>query len=640
MTAPSLSVSPIVVPSQSRVLRAAVLALVALAAWGPPAEAARDELQLISRSPGFAGTAGDGMSDTPSISADGRFVAFASFADNLSSEDDNAVLNVFVRDTQAATTTLVSRAGGASGTGGDGNSYSPSISADGRFVAFASDADNLSSEDNNAAFNVFVRDTQAATTTLVSRAGGASGTGADAGSLIPSISADGRFVAFYSDADNLSSEDNNAVSNVFVRDTQAATTTLVSRASGASGTGGDGFSSGPSISADGRFVAFDSGADNLSSEDNNAFNNVFVRDTQAATTTLVSRAGGPAGAGADGDSSALSPPSISADGRFVAFDSDADNLSSEDDNAFRNVFRRDVRGTPPSCSDIARTTAAGTPVSVPLACTDGDGDAVTRSIVSGPANGTLGPIDQGAGSVTYTPNPGFSGADSFSFRGSDGGGAGNTATASLTVTPAPGPIPPTGPCANLITGTSAANLLNGTPLSDRIRGLGGNDRINGLQGNDCLEGGTGNDRITGSEGNDLIRGGRGSDIAGGAAGRDDIRGEAGNDKLSGGSGADKLSGGSGRDRLSGGSGADKLLGGSGRDRLSGGTGNDSLFGGAGNDSLSAGLGRNRLSGGAGNDALNAVNGKRDTVNCGRGRDTARVDRSDRVSGCERVRRIR
>ena len=155
-----------------------------------------------------------------------------------------------------------------------------------------------------------------------------------------------------------------------------------------------------------------------------------------------------------------------------------------------------------------------------------------------------------------------------------------------------------------IRGTEGDDLLNGTTKDDSIFGLGGNDILNGLQGNDSLDGGSGNDKLTGSEGND------------------------------------RLAGGAGNDQLNGASGKDAANGGAGRDKLSGGAGNDTLAGGSGNDTLDGGQGTNKLSGGGGNDALNSANGKRETVNCGAGRDSARADRSDRLRGCERVRRTR
>jgi Tol biopolymer transport system component len=307
----------------------------------PLAAADKDDLALISRqSATDGGAGGDDASDLASVSADGRYVAFESDADNLSGADANAFRNVFVRDTQTDVTTLVSRqSSGAGGAGADGGSFEPSISGDGRYVAFYSDADNLSNADSNSFLNVFVRDTQAGTTTLVSRqSSGDGGAGADNSSFDPSISADGRYVAYASQAANLSTDDN-PFRNVFVRDTQTNTTTLVSRqSSSAGGAGGDAAAFSPSISADGRYIAFDSQANNLSSADNNSFQNVFVRDRQAHTTTLVSRQG--AGAGAD-DSSF--DPSISADGRYVAFRSEANNLSSADENSFLNVFVRDTQ---------------------------------------------------------------------------------------------------------------------------------------------------------------------------------------------------------------------------------------------------------------------------------------------------------
>ena len=288
---------------------------------------------LVNRATGPTGAPGDRGAEAPAISGDGRFVAFASEADNLSDEDTNAALDIFVRDLQTNTTTLVSRASGASGAPGDWRSEDPSISADGRFVAFSSIAQNLSDEDGSGA-DIFVRDLQANTTTLVSRASGAPGAPADGGSVAPSISADGSFVAFESTAQNLSDEDWSGT-DVFVRDLQANTTTLVSRASGASGAPGDLGSIDPSISADGRYVAFDSLAHSLSAEDNPAvLEDTFVRDMQANTTTLVSRASGVSGVAADTGGSVQSGPSISADGRYVAFDSLANNLSTEDYDVF------------------------------------------------------------------------------------------------------------------------------------------------------------------------------------------------------------------------------------------------------------------------------------------------------------------
>ena len=226
---------------------------------------------LISRASGALGASGDDGSFGPTgIRADGRYVVFESLAKNLSPDDNKAVDDVFVRDlfgTLGPTTALVSRATGPAGAGGDGLSGDASMSADGRYIAFDSEADNLSTEDDKAVVNVFVRDTVNNTTTLVSRATGAAGAPGNADSNFPFISPDGRYVAFQSDADNLSAEDNDAAGNVYVRDLQLGTTTLVSRAAGAAGAGGDGTSFSGPISADDRYVTFSSLADNLSGDD-------------------------------------------------------------------------------------------------------------------------------------------------------------------------------------------------------------------------------------------------------------------------------------------------------------------------------------------------------------------------------------
>ena len=150
----------------------ALLCLIAAVAW-----AAKDDTTLVSRVSGANGAGGNGDSDDPSLSADGRYAAFHSIAANLSGEDADGIADVFRRDLQTDVLTLVSRATGAGGAGGTDSSQTPSISADGRVVAFESNADNLSADDDNTYLNVFVRDLEENTTTLVSRVGGAAGAG-------------------------------------------------------------------------------------------------------------------------------------------------------------------------------------------------------------------------------------------------------------------------------------------------------------------------------------------------------------------------------------------------------------------------------------------------------------------------------
>lgn len=199
--------------------------------------------------------------------------------------------------------------------------------------------------------------------------------------------------------------------------------------------------------------------------------------------------------------------------------------------------------------------------------------------------------------------------------------------------PIPVPPVPTSPGPST-TGTPGADVFTGTVGRDVFRAGAGDDRLRGGPAGDLLCGEAGNDTIDGEAGSDQLYGDAcpGVTLAALAQGNDVVRGGAGNDRLFGGGGRDKLDGGAGSDRLDGGS---------GRDKLSGGAGNDRLTGGAGNDTLAGGAGRNRYAGGAGNDKLNAVNGTRDRVDCGAGRrDSARVDRRDRVKGCEKVTRRR
>jgi hypothetical protein len=228
------------------------------------------------------GTQGNNPPGSPSISADGRYVAFESDASNLVSGDTNNATDIFVYDTVTNTTRRLSVA--SDGTQGNDPSVSPSISADGRYVAFFSWANNLVSDDTNDTSDIFVYDTVANTTRRVSVA--SDGTQGNDYSFSPSISADGRYVAFYSYVSNLVSGDTNNASDIFVYDTVANTSRRISVAS--DGTQGNLDSSFADISADGRYVAFQSSASNLVSGDTNGRQDIFVYDTVANTTRRVS----------------------------------------------------------------------------------------------------------------------------------------------------------------------------------------------------------------------------------------------------------------------------------------------------------------------------------------------------------------
>jgi len=275
-----------------------------------------------------------GPSASPSISADGRFVAFASSAVNLVPGDTNGLKDIFVHDRQTGATTRVSVATGGGQPAGGGSDHS-AISADGRFIAFDSDATDLVPDDTNGFADIFVHDRVTGTTQRVSvDTGGAQAVGGD--SRHPAISADGRFVAFHSEATNLGPGDTNEFADIFVHDRVAGTTQRVSvDTGGGQAIGGHSFF--PSISADGRYVAFQSDATNLVPNDTNGKRDIFVHDRQTGATTRVSVATG--GGQALGGGAAR--PSISADGRYVAFESGATNLVPDDTNDLTDIFVHD-----------------------------------------------------------------------------------------------------------------------------------------------------------------------------------------------------------------------------------------------------------------------------------------------------------
>jgi len=312
------------------VLLVAVLATLAVLMW--PAVAAAHVLERVSVADDEA-QANNSSDYRTAISADGRFVVFASDASNLVPGDTNGFSDVFVRDRQTGTTERVS----VSTDGREGNDHSGisgvAISADGRYVAFDSSAGNLIVESDSAGQSaVFLRDRDAGTTVQVSV--GTGGGPANGGSWGPSISADGRYVAFVSAASDLVAGDTNNAHDIFVRDLQTGTTQRVSLTAADQQTDGDSWDC--AISGDGRYVAFQSSADDLVSGDTNGQDDIFVRDLQAGTTERVSVSNNEyqSNAGSYG-------PSISADGRYVAFPSDASNLVVSDTNGRRDAFVRD-----------------------------------------------------------------------------------------------------------------------------------------------------------------------------------------------------------------------------------------------------------------------------------------------------------
>jgi Tol biopolymer transport system component len=224
------------------------------------------------------------------MSGDGRFVAFESTA-RLAPEDDNILSDVFVYDRATGRHDLVSVS--LDGTSGRTGAFSPTISGDGRFVVFVAEDGHLVTGDTNQGLDVFLRDRTADTTEIVSIADDespASGPGFSLSSFGSGVSDDGRYVAFESTADNLVPGDLHDIGDgdVFLRDRVEGTTAMASTpvVAGASWAG-DGHAA--SISADGRFVAFDSYQGGLIEEDPGA--GVFVFDREDGSKSRLSSSG-------------------------------------------------------------------------------------------------------------------------------------------------------------------------------------------------------------------------------------------------------------------------------------------------------------------------------------------------------------
>jgi Ca2+-binding RTX toxin-like protein len=608
-----------------RTLSWVVLVAAAVLAPTTPAAAFTERVSLSA-----SGFEAQGAARTPSISADGRYVAFVSEDDHMA-PGEGPFWDIFVRDRLMRTTVLVSRtnAGGPS----DGDSFLPSISADGRYVAFASRASNLAPGDGDAFTDVFVRDLLLGETTLASAA--PAGQEPDSASTEPAISDDGRHVAFKSLSGNLVTGDTNGRDDIFVRDLDARATERVSVSTGGEQAGHD--SASPAINATGRFVAFVSHASTLVPGDTNGptgpggpsrQGDVFVRDRVTDTTQRVSVDSG--GRQANGDSFS---PAISGDGRFVAFKSYASNLVAHDTNQVGDVFLHDGRAAttervdvsssgaeangdtfsgPASVSDTGRYVAFGSSASnlvrrptLGIQAFQRDRQQGTTRIVS--VGTTWQPADGGVFGIDMTPDGRQVAFDSFAnnlvWRD-------RNATSDVFVhTPAPRRTPACDELSATIMGTAKHDDITGTPGPDVIVGLGGGDMIDGAGGDDtiCGDGGV-DDRRTQDDGGDVLKGGNGDDVLIGQGGDDTLKGSAGVDALLGGVGDDVVSGSDGDDLLAGNAGIDALTGGDGHDRLSGDSGEDLLDGQSGQDTLWGGSGPDRLKGGPDVDRLEGQHG--------------------------------
>ncbi|HKV11863.1 MAG TPA: hypothetical protein VJ725_27200 [Thermoanaerobaculia bacterium] len=285
--------------------------------------------ELVSHAAGSRVREANGASSSPVLSADGRSVAFASRATDLvTGIADTANPDVFLYDRRSGTVAPVSRSAVSPSRMANGASEFPAISADGRVIAFVSWARDLVAgmdDANGDEGDVYLHDRTAGTTVLVSHAAGASRLTGNGHSDLPLVSADGRFVTYWSTAGNLVSGQRSGEHNAFLFDKRTGTSVLVSHVPGSAATPARGFSDPYAISADGSFILFVSDAANLvpGQSDRERSDDVFLYTRSTGTVTLVSRSRRSPTEAGDGNSY---PAALSADGRFVLFESFAPDL--------------------------------------------------------------------------------------------------------------------------------------------------------------------------------------------------------------------------------------------------------------------------------------------------------------------------
>ncbi len=272
-------------------------------------------------------------SNNPFISSSGRFVVFDSKAANLVSGDTNAKRDCFLLDRQTNILERVSLGNGS--VQGDGDCRSPVVSDDGRFVAFESNASNLTAVTGNGKFQIYLRDRTLGTTVCIST--GAGGVLGDGDSLVQAITSDGRFLTLSSTSSNLVANDTNGLEDAFLYDRTGAKMERVSVASNGAGGNGDSGTDGVFASLDGRYVFFGSNAGNLDPRSVEGRSLCYLRDRAAGTTTLVSLS--LTGNAPDNDTY---PASFTPNGQIIGFDSFASNLVANDTNNEEDAFVRNL----------------------------------------------------------------------------------------------------------------------------------------------------------------------------------------------------------------------------------------------------------------------------------------------------------
>lgn len=349
------------------------------------------EVKLVSVDASDPKKGGDWDSQEPSISADGRFVAFSSSAANLQTLPVNRIRQVFVRDLQLGVTRLISVRADRT-RAANNQSENPFISADGSTVAFDSlSSDMVPGVTGNGwslVYKTAAAPTAGSAIELVSSKDGSSPSApvvVDGGAGNASVSADGSSVAFESNSADLVPGSNPAKSRqIFVR--AGSSTQLVSRAAGTA-VGGDRDSGAPSISSDGQRIAYSSRASDLGTPSTGTISQILLRDLRSADSTLVS-------VGRDGTSPANAEAfgsAISADGATVAFVSIATDLTDVETHGSYQVYLRTVRGTSMvSTTDHIATGGGAEPSTEPSISADGRYVAFSSAaqlLPSGPVGG-------------------------------------------------------------------------------------------------------------------------------------------------------------------------------------------------------------------------------------------------------------
>ncbi|NIX77186.1 PD40 domain-containing protein [Microvirga terricola] len=425
------------------------------------------------------GLEGNGSSYRGQISNDGRYVLFDGEATNLVEGDTNGVWDVFVKDLETGTISRVST--DATGAQGNGTSVRAQLTADGRYALFDSSASNLIDNDKNGQFDIFLKDLKTREVTRVSTGG--DGQEANGDSHYGNLSANGQYVVFTSSASNLVDGDTNGMADVFRKDLRTGEVVRVSTASdNAQSTGQCDYSK---ISADGRYIAFASDAGDLVSGDGNGKQDVFVKDMLTGKIARVSASTGDGDDDSGSDGFAFSP-----DGRHVIFASDASNLVVGDTNNDGDIFFVDM-----ALMWQADAIRAGRYVEAKL------GVGLASSVSLDWGDGTVDTLMPTGGSASFSHAYTTTGVKAALATVKEGR---QTWVVPYLVDLAAGTMSRNTAKADTVTGSAAVDKLYGDSFNNVLVGGAGNDVLSSGVGNDTLYGGLGNDTLKGGAGKDVF----------------------------------------------------------------------------------------------------------------------------------------